>query len=352
MLRRERAFPETSHQTIAPPGAAHGRSGARRHETHRHRLRGTWSRLDAARQTNVAKLAEAVLPLAPDGVPQFVCHLDGVGSGRGTGRLARALDRALGGALGLGLEATLVEAYRFLVLTYAPGDDIQLFGFSRGAYTARSLAGLIRACGILERAHADAVPAALARYRNARPPTGGRRSLPARHAAHVTTGAAEAAGGRRAGCRAASLGIGYLGVWDTVGALGVPAHLALAGRLNRGLGFHDTVLSPMVAAARHAVAIDERRRSFPPTLWDDLDALAATAPAPTRSAGFRRPRLGRRRRRRDRAVGRRAALGGRGRPRRRGSRWTRRRWRAGGAPATGAGRCRRGGRDAPGVADL
>ena len=241
---------------------------------------GTWSRLDAARQTNVAKLAEAVLPLAPDGVPQIVCHLDGVGSGRGTGRLARALDRALGGALGLGLEATLVEAYRFLVLTYAPGDDIQLFGFSRGAYTARSLAGLIRACGILERAHADAVPAALARYRE-RAAADGPAALGfrARHAAHVTTGAAEAAWRAARGLPGGlPLGIGYLGVWDTVGALGVPAHLALAARLNRGLGFHDTVLSPMVAAARHAVAIDERRRSFPPTLWDNLDALAAAAP--------------------------------------------------------------------------
>jgi uncharacterized protein (DUF2235 family) len=69
------------------------------------------------------------------------------------------------------------------------------------------------------------------------------------------------------------LAIGYLGVWDTVGALGLPGHLALARRLNRGLGFHDTALSGMVRAARHAVAIDERRRTFPPTLWDNLRAL-------------------------------------------------------------------------------
>jgi hypothetical protein len=59
--------------------------------------------------------------------------------GKHTNAEARALDRALGGALGLGLEATLAEAYRFLVLAYAPGDELQLFGFSRGAYTARSL---------------------------------------------------------------------------------------------------------------------------------------------------------------------------------------------------------------------
>jgi uncharacterized protein (DUF2235 family) len=102
---------------------------------------GTWSRLDAACPTNVAKLAQAVLPHGPDGVPQIVCHLDGVGSGRGTGQIARISDRLLGGLLGEGLMATIEEAYRFLVFAYAPGDEVQLFGFSRGAFTARSLAG-------------------------------------------------------------------------------------------------------------------------------------------------------------------------------------------------------------------
>jgi len=113
---------------------------------------GTWSRLDAPHPTNVAKLAQAVLPQAPDGVAQITCHLDGVGTGRGTGRLARGIDRMLGGLFGTGLTETIEEAYRFLVLTYAPGDEIYLFGFSRGAFSARSLAGLIRNCGILDRA--------------------------------------------------------------------------------------------------------------------------------------------------------------------------------------------------------
>ena len=65
-----------------------------------------------------------------------------------------------------------------------------------------------------------------------------------------------------------------------MGALGLPGHLALARRLNRGLGFHDTALSGMVRAARHAVAIDERRRTFPPTLWDNLEALNGGAEGP------------------------------------------------------------------------
>ena len=166
---------------------------------------GTWNRLDAEHPTNVAKLARAVLPVAPDGAAQVTCHLDGVGSGRGTGWLARMTDRTLGGLLGLGLLANIAEAYRFLVFAYAPGDEIYLFGFSRGAFTARSLAGLIRNCGILERAHAGAIPEALALYRARSAETGpdsdAACAFRARHAAHVTTGRAEIAGGRRAGCR-------------------------------------------------------------------------------------------------------------------------------------------------------
>ena len=239
---------------------------------------GTWNRLDAPCPTNVAKLAQAVLPKGPDGVAQVVCHLDGVGTGRGTGLVARAADRVLGGLLGEGLMATIEAAYRFLVFAYAPGDEIQFFGFSRGAFTARSLAGLIRNCGILERGHAAAIPAALslyrARSRETGPDSGAALAFRAAHAAHVTTGTAEAAWRAAQGLPAGTpLALGYLGVWDTVGALGVPGHLALARRLNRGVRFHDTSLSGLVRAARHAVSIDERRRTFPPTLWDNLDAM-------------------------------------------------------------------------------
>jgi uncharacterized protein (DUF2235 family) len=243
---------------------------------------GTWKRVDSREPTNVAKLAQAVLPAA-NGVAQLVCHLDGVGTGRGTGWLARISDRALGGLFGQGLMATLAEAYRFLVFNYAPGDEILLFGFSRGAYTARSLAGLIRNSGIVERAHARAIPEALALYRGRSAATGPDSetacAFRARCARHVVTGPAEAAWRAARGlCKGAPLGIAYLGVWDTVGALGLPRHLRLAGLLNRGLAFHDTALSRGVRAARHAVAIDERRRAFPPTLWDNLDALNRAAP--------------------------------------------------------------------------
>lgn len=243
---------------------------------------GTWNRLDAPHPTNVAKVVRAVPAVGPDGVTQVAYHLDGVGTGRGTGRIAQALDRALGGALGGGLFATVAEAYRFLVFAYAPGDQIFLFGYSRGAYTARSLAGLIRNCGILERRHAEKLPAALALYRGrtaeTSPDSPAALAFRAAWSRHVTVGRREPTWRAGQGLPAGTpLRLAYIGVWDTVGALGVPEYLGIARLLNRGLAFHDTALARTVAAARHAVAIDERRRTFPPTLWDNLDALNAEA---------------------------------------------------------------------------
>jgi uncharacterized protein (DUF2235 family) len=227
---------------------------------------GTWKRADARRPTNVVRLARAVLPEGRDGIKQILCHVEGVGSGRGTGAVARAIDVALGGVFGLGLMDALEEAYRFLVLNHAAGDEIHVFGFSRGAFTARSLVGLIRNCGILRRDRIGLVPEALALYRarggDSHPQARAAREFRARHAAGDDLGRPRVA---------------YLGVWDTVGALGIPAHLYLAARVNRGLAFHDTALSGLARAARHAVAIDERRRTFPPALWDNLAELNARA---------------------------------------------------------------------------
>mgnify|MGYP000958540117 CR=1 FL=1 len=223
---------------------------------------GTWKRLDERFPTNVVRLAQGVLPQAQDGAAQVVFHLDGVGTGRGTGRLARGLDRALGGVFGQGLMATVEAAYRFLVFNHAPGDAIYLFGFSRGAYTARSLAGLIRNCGILARDQAVAIPQALALYQgrsqDSHPDSEAACAFRARHGQPVWTSPADAAWRRlHLGEEGTRLDLAYVGVWDTVGALGVPHYLRLADLINRPLRFHDTQLSKGVAAARHAVAIDE-----------------------------------------------------------------------------------------------
>ena len=236
---------------------------------------GTWKRMDAVCPTNVVKLAQAVVPRGRDGVAQVVFHLDGVGTGRGTGALARGIDRAFGGMFGQGLMATLEAAYRFLIFNYAPGDAIYLFGFSRGAFTARSLAGLVRTCGVPARAHTAMIPQALALYEarsaDTHPDAEAARQFRARYAVEGPPG--------RATVEPGTTTIRYLGVWDTVGALGVPEGLAISRGVNRGLRFHDMRLSRTVLAARHAVALDERRRVFPPALWDNLDALNAAAGA-------------------------------------------------------------------------
>ncbi|BFO18636.1 hypothetical protein SHKM778_50240 [Streptomyces sp. KM77-8] len=104
---------------------------------------GTWNFADQPSKTNVAKVALSVLPGSAAGKEQRVYYHSGVGTLR--------RERLRGGAFGAGLSRNVVDAYRFLVETYEADDELFLFGFSRGAFTARSLAGLVRNSGILRR---------------------------------------------------------------------------------------------------------------------------------------------------------------------------------------------------------
>lgn len=201
---------------------------------------GTWNRRDAkSRWTNVAKTAAAVARRDGD-VRQVVFYDEGVGTGGG-------LDRLVGGATGRGLEANVVDAYRFLVANHEPGDEVYAFGFSRGAYTARSVVGMVRKCGILQRPETHRVPEAYRLYRSGVHPD------------------AEPAATFRS-TYAKTTRVRFLGVWDTVGALGIPGGLFRSFNRRRH-GFHDVQLSRSVDVACHALAIDERRRAFAPTLW-------------------------------------------------------------------------------------
>src|SRR6059058_4478483 len=107
---------------------------------------GTWNRSDAKNITNVEKIARTIQtdPAAAGGTQQLVEYVAGVGVGY-------AMDRLLGGWLGEGVFANVRAGYRYLALNYQPGDEIYLFGFSRGAYTARSIAGIIGTTGLLTR---------------------------------------------------------------------------------------------------------------------------------------------------------------------------------------------------------
>ncbi len=202
---------------------------------------GTWSTPDQRAPTNVALLARAVLPTGPDGVAQVVFYDEGVGTGGW-------LDRLVGGATGKGVEKNVGDGYRFLVNNYEPGDEIYLFGFSRGAYTARSLAGFVRNCGVLRKSEADHFREAYRLYRR-------RDAAPSSE---------EAAAFRARRSREAE--IAFIGVWDTVGALGIPLR-GLARLTAHRHQFHDVELSRCVRRACHALAVDERRAAFRPSLW-------------------------------------------------------------------------------------
>ncbi|NIH80082.1 DUF2235 domain-containing protein [Amycolatopsis viridis] len=205
---------------------------------------GTWNTPDQPAPTNVSRLALGVAPVDAAGREQRVYYHPGVGTRPG--------ERLWGGAFGFGLSRAVRDAYRFLVRTYRPGDELFLVGFSRGAYTARSLAGLLRNCGILRREHEDRIGEAYTLYR-------ARGS-----ATHPRSAAAELF--RRSYSRETR--IRFLGVWDTVGALGIPlSGLRLVNLVNRRWQFHDTELSSSVDAAFQALAIDERRPPFRPALW-------------------------------------------------------------------------------------
>lgn len=204
---------------------------------------GTWNSRDQPNPTNVARMAQAVRSRADDGTVQVSLYDAGVGTGLGF------IARVTGGAFGRGLSENVQEAYRFIADNYEPGDEIYLFGFSRGAYTARSTAGMIRNCWLLKKEHAHRFPEAYAIYRE-------------REGGPDAPGATKF---REAYAHEAR--IAFLGVWDTVGALGIPGQVL--GRLARSRhGFHDVMLSRSVDVACHAVAIDESRKPFAPTLWD------------------------------------------------------------------------------------
>jgi uncharacterized protein (DUF2235 family) len=227
---------------------------------------GTWQQLDQPVPTNVNRLARCVLADDLAGVAQVVRYDDGVGVGTG---ILNEATQFIGGAFGEGLENKMMQAYEFVCLNYAPGDQLFIFGFSRGAYTARCLAGLLHIAGILTREHADKVTAVTAIYQDpARRTQGPAKATADAYAAHF----------RETYCHPyAQTFIRYVGVWDTVGELGIPTTLPLATQVNDKFRFLDTSLSSFTRAARHAVAIDERRDTYKPTLWDNIDQLNTDA---------------------------------------------------------------------------
>ncbi|MGL5082794.1 MAG: DUF2235 domain-containing protein [Microcoleaceae cyanobacterium] len=208
---------------------------------------GTWKKLDAPCPTNVLKVAQTVKSVAGDGVSQIVFYDEGIGTE------GNSLDVLLGGAFGQGIDRNIQDAYRFLCFNYSLGDEIYLFGFSRGAYTVRSLAGMIYNSGLLTRSHIRLASTAYELYRDdvIMPNDPVMESF---RKQHCISGTVEY-----------RVPITLLGCWETVGALGLPEVTVLqriSQRLNQRYQFHDTSLSPIIQHALHAVGIDELRQIF------------------------------------------------------------------------------------------
>jgi uncharacterized protein (DUF2235 family) len=194
--------------------------------------------------------------------------------------------RLLGGGAGSGLSENVRDAYPFLGHNYAPGSEIYLFGFSRGAYTARSLCGFIKAAGLLVKpSEKDVWRAYMDRYVTAQDAPGVVARPSRWKADRIRRWFVEKAGdavGRLGGADVDSLPrhgevtISFLGVYDTVGALGVP--IDSAAKVNEPIvGFHDTALGGMVKTAVQALAVDEKRGPYVPSLWAQAGNAAGPA---------------------------------------------------------------------------
>jgi hypothetical protein len=230
---------------------------------------GTGNTAIKGRGTNVFKLFEAVdlnghrkdIRL----IPQVAIYDDGVGT-----QDFKPL-KIFAGATGYGLARNVRQLYKELVRFYDPGDQIFLFGFSRGAFTVRTLAGMINACGILDpsklhttRELNTAVSTAYKVYR---------QRYHTRLAKLLGFGKNEALIKRfeaKYARHTPEFPVKFMGVWDTVDAVGTPFHISdiINATIHR-FKFPDPVLNPAVEHACHALAIDEERHSFRPVLWED-----------------------------------------------------------------------------------
>jgi uncharacterized protein (DUF2235 family) len=206
---------------------------------------GTWQKINVTYPTNVVKVKSAIEGAQEPG--QIVYYHPGLGT-------ENWFTKLFGGMFGIGLDKDIRECYQWLCSTYQPDDYLYLFGFSRGAYTVRSLGGLLYKCGILRASDKKNAKNALDFYRDRDIHPDDPRAVDFRKNNSV----AHPANDNRPF-------VTFIGCWDTVGSLGVPdlnPRWKLDEEINKPFQFHDTKLSRIVKNARHAVALDEHRKVF------------------------------------------------------------------------------------------
>lgn len=225
-------------------------------------LDGTWNQVSD--NTNVWRLRSLFASVGTDGLEQRAYYSTGLGTKFG--------EKLRGGMFGSGIDTAITSAYEWLVENYEPDDEIFIFGFSRGAYTARSLSGLVSKCGLLRRGAPLGVNQLFRRYRRSGAKTI-RELLAGEH------GSEEFRFEENWMLKyARAVDIKFIGVFDTVGALGVPFPI-LRSIKGSAYPFLNTGLRRNNEYAFHALAMDEHRKAFMPTLWTNMGATTA-APRP------------------------------------------------------------------------
>jgi uncharacterized protein (DUF2235 family) len=231
---------------------------------------GTWNTPES--KTNVWELYELTAAAGADGVAQVKFYDPGVGT--------HWYDRLSGGAFGAGLPRNVRQGYEWLRQHYSPGDDIFLFGFSRGAFTARSLAGFIARCGLLKPDATLTTEQAFARYRKG-------AAVPAIY--DLLYAQRHGKGGFSAEDQLLLQSTYYhrnlikmVGVWDTVGSIGLPFG-NIPGVSSLSFHFLNTHLSRIVQNSYQALALDEERKPYWAILWTRYTPTTPTAGEPDRT---------------------------------------------------------------------
>lgn len=228
---------------------------------------GTANQATLYTETNVVRIAEMLDKTEDKGRRQIVFYDPGLGTENAPGALTgigKSITKFLGLAFGYGLGKNLADAYAFLMQNYEPGDRIYIFGFSRGAYTARALTGLLGRVGLLDRGCNSLIPYVIKYYRNSNThqlnffkkrfsrtyALKWNEVLPNQHTPWKTELMKRTSRG--------VIPVHFLGVWDTVKSVGL---------LRRKATLPDTDWLPNMINGRHAVAIDEQRSQYQPELW-------------------------------------------------------------------------------------
>ncbi|KAI9686900.1 MAG: hypothetical protein M1822_002653 [Bathelium mastoideum] len=218
--------------------------------------------------SNITRLTRAIKTTSGDGIPQVVYYHYGVGSQGGV------VDRVVGGATGQGLSENVREAYEFICNNYAPGDEIFLLGFSRGAFTARSVGGLIGEVGLLTKEglqylaeiYRDVTHKTDPNYKPKHPDI----PFPDKPSFDDPEYVDELASRR---LTILGVKVKAVAVFETVGSLGTPRigwlqKVGVQSSQTKRQAFHDTTLANCIENAFQALALDERRAAFQPAVWE------------------------------------------------------------------------------------